>query len=165
MNDKLSYAEDYSLKIQGSSSTTTMSDLQKDTDQKPLNFIKKGIVFPRNYRYTIFFIILFTNLIINMDHGTIPAATSEIKNNLQIDDSSLGVFGSLVYLGNILGKIFFLLGALIFMGCMRNINRKYMIIISLIMIVFLLCMFAIISNVYILYLNRTLTGIFQVNVI
>jgi hypothetical protein len=40
-----------------------------------------------------------------MDHGTIPAATSEIKNDLNINDDILGIFGSLVYLGNLLGII------------------------------------------------------------
>jgi hypothetical protein len=108
MSDKLSYAEDYSLKIQGLSSNSTITEEPKETQQKPLDLVKKGIVFSRKFRYTIFFIILITNLIINMDHGTIPASTAEIKRDLDIGDGSLGVFGSLVYLGNILGKNIYL---------------------------------------------------------
>ena len=62
-----------------------------------------GVVFKRRTRYFIFLILVVTNLIINMDHGTIPAATSEIKEDLKIDDDTLGIFGSLVYFGNLLG--------------------------------------------------------------
>lgn len=104
MSDKLSYADDYSLKIQSSSISSSNSETTKENQQKPVDLVKKGIIFPRKFRYTIFFIILITNLIINMDHGTIPASTAEIKKDLEIGDGALGVFGSLVYLGNILGK-------------------------------------------------------------
>lgn len=75
------------------------SDFEKNVDPKPV-----GVVFSRNVRQLIFILIMITNLIINMDHGTIPAATSEIKLDLNIDDESLGIFGSLVFFGNLLGK-------------------------------------------------------------
>ncbi len=51
-----------------------------------------------------------------MDHGTIPASTAEIKKDLDIGDGSLGVFGSLVYLGNILGKNLYLIRGFNFHG-------------------------------------------------
>ncbi len=40
-----------------------------------------------------------------MDHGTIPAATKDLKKDLKIDNHDIGLFGSLVFLGNLLGKI------------------------------------------------------------
>ena len=74
-----------------------------DTNQLFLSPKQIGYVFSRNTRYFIFVLLIFINLIINMDHGTIPAATSEIKQDLNIDNDNLGVLGSLVYLGNLLG--------------------------------------------------------------
>jgi hypothetical protein len=42
----------------------------------------------------------------NVDHGIIPAATSEIKASLDIGDSQLGVMGSLVYCGVVIAGFF-----------------------------------------------------------
>ena len=67
----------------------------------------EGVVFPRKMRYFIFILLVITNLIINMDHGTIPAATFEIKEDLKIDNDTLGIFGSLVYFGNLIGKFLY----------------------------------------------------------
>jgi len=63
-------------------------------------------------------------VLINIDHGIIPAgryiiqilATSEIEASLHIDDSGLGLLGSLVYAGIVTvalfaGKIFFIINA------------------------------------------------------
>jgi hypothetical protein len=57
----------------------------------------------RNVRWLIFIILFLTTIFINMDHGTIPAATKDIKLDLNIDNNSLGIFGSLVFFGNLLG--------------------------------------------------------------
>jgi hypothetical protein len=60
----------------------------------------------RNVRWFIFGILLLVTIMINMDHGTIPAATEEIKESLNLGDDDLGYFGSLVFLGNIIGIYF-----------------------------------------------------------
>ena len=78
--------------------TTTLSENLKNDFKDAFNYEKNKLTFTRN---VICFIFL-TNLFINMDHGSIPSATQEIKKYLDIDD---GVFGSHVYLGNLLGKI------------------------------------------------------------
>ena len=114
MNDTLSHIEKHSNKEKEdnvSNDLTTMTEAieKNDFQVAVLDLNKKGVIFSRNVRCSIFFIILLTNLIINMDHGTIPSATSEIKSDLDIDDGSLGIFGSLVYLGNILGTFKFLI--------------------------------------------------------
>jgi hypothetical protein len=64
-----------------------------------------AIVIPRFNRYIIFYLILGINLSVNMDHGTIPAATNQLKESLEINPAELGLFGSLVYFGNLIGKI------------------------------------------------------------
>ena len=43
---------------------------------------------------------------INIDHGILPAATTPLRQELGLDDLNLGLIGSLVYLGLVLGKRF-----------------------------------------------------------
>ena len=52
----------------------------------------------------VYGLIFFCNLLINVDHGTIPAATLSLKNDLGVDNVALGFLGSLVFLGLTLGK-------------------------------------------------------------
>lgn len=54
----------------------------------------------------IFVLIFLTNLLINVDHGSLPAATLNIKSDLNIDNVKLGVLGSLVYLGLTFGTTY-----------------------------------------------------------
>jgi MFS family permease len=41
---------------------------------------------------------------VNFDHGIVPAAIQELKSDLKIDDLALGLLGSLVYLGLMIGS-------------------------------------------------------------
>jgi hypothetical protein len=50
-------------------------------------------------------LIFFLNILINVDHGAIPAATTTLKRELGLDNVSLGTIGSLVYLGLVLGAM------------------------------------------------------------
>ena len=49
--------------------------------------------------------ICFTNLMINLDHGILPACTAEVREDIGISNLDLGILGSLVYLGQVLGKL------------------------------------------------------------
>ena len=40
---------------------------------------------------------------INVDHGILPACTTEVKEDLQLDNANLGLLGSLVYAGLVIG--------------------------------------------------------------
>lgn len=42
---------------------------------------------------------------INVDHGILPAATTVMKEDLDLTNVDLGILGSLVYLGLVLGKL------------------------------------------------------------
>jgi sugar phosphate permease len=53
----------------------------------------------------IFVVVFVSNLLTNVDHGSIPAATTVMKEDLKLDNSNLGVLGSLVYVGLAAGKI------------------------------------------------------------
>lgn len=108
MSESLSHTDNLSYKKPNIVNYTSDIDAVKtkvdnEFQDHCLEPIQIGVVFKRRTRYFIFLILVVTNLIINMDHGTIPAATSEIKEDLNIDDDTLGIFGSLVYFGNLLG--------------------------------------------------------------
>lgn len=64
---------------------------------------KTNLILSRNVRWFIFVILILISIMVNMDHGTIPAATTEIKKSLNKGDDILGLFGSLVFFGNIIG--------------------------------------------------------------
>lgn len=53
----------------------------------------------------VFLVIFLINTLINIDHGVIPAATNPIKEDLNIENSQLGLLGSVVYFGLTLGNL------------------------------------------------------------
>ena len=52
----------------------------------------------------LFWVILVTDVLINVDHGCIPAASIYIKKDLDLNNVTLGVLGSMVFLGLTIGK-------------------------------------------------------------
>ena len=62
------------------------------------------ILTPRK-RCWVFVFIIVVNVFINFDHGYFPAATEEFQRDFDIKPDILGLFGSAVYFGNLLGKI------------------------------------------------------------
>jgi len=53
---------------------------------------------------TCFIIICITNILVNVDHGCIPACTVTIKRDLNLDNASLGFLGSVVFIGLLVGS-------------------------------------------------------------
>ena len=96
-----------------------------------------------------------TNVLINIDHGAIPAAVYEIKRDLGIGQTEIGLLGSLVYVGLTFGSVV--------SGWVFNIlNAKYVISIALLCNIGALVMFPLFDNFYLLALSRILVGVFQV---
>lgn len=54
----------------------------------------------------MFLFVFFGNCMINLDHGSIPAATKSIKKDLDLDNAQLGRLGSTVFGGLVLGSMF-----------------------------------------------------------
>lgn len=77
--------------------------MKADEMASPEN-VPNPITFKRGFRYFAFILIFSINIVVNMDHGTLPAATNDIMKDLNITEKTLGIFGSLVYLGNMIGK-------------------------------------------------------------
>jgi hypothetical protein len=68
--------------------------------------IHKTVVLSTSGRYNIFIYIILVNIFSNFDQGYFPAATAEFKHDYQIHDTFLlGIYGSAVFLGNLLGII------------------------------------------------------------
>jgi hypothetical protein len=63
------------------------------------------VVLEREKRCWVFVYIIVINIFINFDHGYFPAATEEFKRDFQINSSLLGLFGSSVYFGNLIGNL------------------------------------------------------------
>ncbi len=77
------------------------------THAEEMNHSKTKMNLSKCSRYLSFVVLITINLFINMDDGTIPAATNQIENWLNITSSELGLFGSLVYIGSLIGKIIY----------------------------------------------------------
>lgn len=41
---------------------------------------------------------------VNMDHGILPACTEEVRRDIQLPNTQIGIMGSIVYLGLVAGK-------------------------------------------------------------
>ena len=79
------------------------SQIRNDFQMKKMYSYRRP--FSKMKRKIIFFLIFIINVLINVDHGAIPAGTTELKKENNLDNVELGIIGSLVYLGLVLGSI------------------------------------------------------------
>lgn len=114
----------------------------------------KDIKFLMRDRMMVFVMLTTMNIILNMDHGTIPAASNEIKEDYNIDELILGTFGSLVYLGA-------LFGSLILAKLIDVVNRRVLAIVSILINAFLIWGFMEINNTIFIFANRIMVGLTQ----
>jgi MFS family permease len=148
--------EEYDMSIyQKLTSITTIIDDMETRGKQGHVIYRRGF---GNYRRKLILILLvFINIFINLDHGSIPAATSTLMTELNLDHVALGIIGSLVFLGITIGAVV--------AGPMFNMYApKWLIIVSLLCISFFL--YAFISATSVLYLgfSRVMCGFFQVNI-
>lgn len=54
---------------------------------------------------SVFSLVFICNILINVDHGSLPGCHEQIKNKLNTDNFGFGVLGSIVYVGLIFGSI------------------------------------------------------------
>jgi hypothetical protein len=106
-------------------------------------------------RKLIFLLLFIINILINIDHGAIPAATTILKRDLMLDNISLGILGSLVYLGLVLGAI---TATIIF----QMYSSKWIVSISLFFSCFFLYTFTVSHDIVFLSISRIGCGFFQV---
>jgi len=106
-------------------------------------------------RKLIFLLIFYLNILVNVDHGAIPAATTVLKRELNLDNVALGTIGSIVYLGLVLGAIS---AGPIF----ANYSSKWIICLSLLVSCFFLYFFTVTETELPLAISRVGCGFFQV---
>ena len=111
------------------------------------------IILPQSTRWFIYILFVLSNILISFDHGSIPASTKPL-HNLVKSDQAIGLFGSLVFIGNIIGSIisFYLI---------NKISRKLLLLLSLLFFGICLFTFTIFPQILFLFINRILCGIFQ----
>ena len=120
--------------------------------QKPYSYRRP---FSKFKRKLIFFLLFLINIIINFDHGAIPACTTKIKIENNLSNIELGLIGSSIYLGLILGS----LSAGYFFSTYSN---KWLVILTLFISSFFLYSFTIIQGYGGLGLCRIICGFSQV---
>lgn len=85
------------------------TDFDKELAMKQVNEIAMA-EFNQAYSpsiiYSLFALVFITNVLINVDHGTLPGCTKEIETKLDINDFGFGILGSIVYAGLTLGAVF-----------------------------------------------------------
>lgn len=101
----------------------------------------------------IFHLFLIGNMLLAMDHGIIPASTEPLRR-LSNFDQTIGLFGSLVYFGNMIGSI-------IVFKIIDEYNRKFLLNLSFLINSICLLSFTYFENIPFLFLNRIITGMFQ----
>jgi hypothetical protein len=116
---------------------------------------EKEHTFSRCVRYCIFIYIISFEITNNLENGTIPAAIYLIQKSLNISSTEIGIFGSLSYFGNTLGS-------LLAMWSLYKINRKWLLIIHMLLSGLFLFAFTLTKNIPYLYFNRIKVGIVQV---
>ena len=100
-------------------------------------------------------------MLINIDHGSIPAATIALKKDLGMDNVALGMLGSLVYLGLTAGNLncsLFKLGSLLATPLFSYLSAKTILIASFFSNAFALLLFTTSDLYIILATSRFLVG-------
>ena len=81
----------------------------------------EGIKLSKQIRWIIFITLAAISTLSNLDGGIIPAATNEMQIDMTIKQAEIGVFGSIDYLGRIIGS-------LIFVAIINTVNRRMILI-------------------------------------
>jgi hypothetical protein len=53
----------------------------------------------------LYLLIFISNLMLNVDHGVIPAAIKDLKEHYDYGNLEIGIMGSLLYVGLTIGKL------------------------------------------------------------
>ena len=111
----------------------------------------------KSTRWFVYFLFIISNIFITIDHGSIPASTWNLYKIFN-SNQEIGLFGSLVFVGNLLGSI-------LYFYLINIIHRKKLLIYSMIFLAICLITFILTTNSLFLFANRIILGIFQSYVI
>jgi predicted MFS family arabinose efflux permease len=108
-----------------------------------------------NARNTIYICLILVSAFSSCDGGVIPQQTEKIKENFGGGDSRVGLFGSIDYIGRVIG-------ALILAVIMGKMNRKMLLVSSLVFKAITLMIALITDNFYVNTIARAASGLSQV---
>ena len=112
---------------------------------------KPHIRLSRWTRIIIFVIFFIIHLLNCSDGGVVSARSNQIKEELQIDDKSFGIYGSIVQIGRIIGT-------LSVMVLLNLFDRKYLIFFALLLKCATFLIYFVTSNYLIIMIFRFLQG-------
>ena len=101
----------------------------------------------------IIFTLLYVTLMLNV--GIFNFAANTIKKDFKIKDEEFGLLGTFNGGGRIIGTLLFML-------IVNKFNRKYIIILSLLLNALSIYLFTKTTNLNLLYIERGINGVFQV---
>ena len=101
----------------------------------------------------LFGLFLTANLLVNMDHGSIPAITTDISSYFSLSKSELGALGSQVFVGTTVGGI---LAGFTY----QKLNAKYIQVLMMLLTAFFMLVFPYTFGWWV-YLCRFVTGFCQ----
>lgn len=99
--------------------------------------------------------LFLANLFFNVDMGILPAGSTAIKKELNLDNAQFGSLGSVVYFGQTLGAA---LSSLVLRSC----NTKYVLVVCITLNIISLIVFTLTTMFPVLMVCRMLTGVFQI---
>jgi len=105
--------------------------------------------------FMVCFYVFLLDILINIDHGAVPAALSDISQDLNIVDTGMGLLGSLVFFGLVVGSV----TASVVLG---RFQYKNILITSLLANAISLWLFTAKSSYYYMCLARFITGYSQI---
>ena len=117
-------------------------EFEKEYDQKSVN--------------VIFYIMFLCSVSVNIDHGSLPACSEEVKRKMHILNFGFGALGTVVYFGLTLGSL---------MGAQVYSNSKYIklvLMLSLTVMAVTLVTFTLTANFYLNVLMRFVAGFCQI---
>lgn len=150
-SSELIFPEHISIKRKDANQKTKVNDIDEIEVVRDLEYNSSMI-------FIVYTCTFFLNILINLDHGAIPAALINIQKDLKINNTEMGALGSLVFAGIVFGSA---TAAILF----NRIQYKTLIIISLAVNGIALWMTATSSSYGYVCFSRFLAGFSQVFII
>lgn len=108
--------------------------------------------------YRVFLLLFACNVLVNIDHGTLPGCVEEVKTKLKIENVGFGSLGTAVYAGLTVGSA---MGTKIYQN---TTFIKVLLSVSMALNGVFLVSFSLASTLWANLLIRFLTGMFQINI-
>ena len=112
------------------------------------------VEYPDKSLYTVFVVLFICNVMVNVDHGTLPACVEEVKKKFKIENVGFGSLGTAVYAGLSVGSA---MGTKLYQ---KTNNIKFVLYVSLAFNGVCLAGFTFLDNLGLSLLVRFFTGIF-----